>query len=156
MRAIGDWPRRLSSPPLSEAPSNSAGSTRRLLAAVGPSSSSALQMPVKTVAPVNSFFSMPCALFAFFFKERKNVTRLFSACCGLLAFALLRSFANVQVSTPVFSCAHALFVKNTREGGTPLTAQFYPLPNKSLRSHSFRSWQRVTQRACTNAPGGTL
>jgi hypothetical protein len=33
-----------------------------------------------------------------------------------LAHSSVRSFARVQISSPLFSCAHALFVKNTREG----------------------------------------
>jgi hypothetical protein len=60
----------------------------------------------------SSLFSVDCALFDVFPKEQLSYF-------DRLAHSSLRSLANVQQSTPLFSCAPALFVKNTREGGIP-------------------------------------
>ena len=79
--------------------------------------------PSGTLPPVSSR-SARTQTFAgsLFCSSPKENLPVFSAVCTLCAL-FPRSFANVQVLTPVFSSAHALFVKNTREGGTPKSIQ---------------------------------
>jgi hypothetical protein len=60
----------------------------------------------------NDFVSVDYALF----DARPKGQR---ACFQSLPNSSLRSCATVQESTPLFSCAPALFVKNTREGVHP-------------------------------------
>ena len=75
------------------------------------------------------------------FTSHERVTRAFSITSALLA----RSFANVQVSTPLFSCAHALFVKNTREGVYPRS--FAPCFQQLAHSQITMSEQRALPTA---------
>jgi hypothetical protein len=67
---------------------------------------------LRTLSPVQKFqrpyfHSLPHS-----FTHEKKITPAFSTTPALF----LRSFARVQVSTLLFSCAHALFSENTREG----------------------------------------
>jgi hypothetical protein len=58
------------------------------------------------------FSSLPYSL-----QHKQNITTVFPVTSTLF----VRSFACVQVSSPLFSGAHALFAKNTGEGGSLLT-----------------------------------
>lgn len=68
-----------------------------------------------------SLFSAPCTLFSTLFFEP-------TLCFQRLARSLLRSFACVQILSSVLSCGCALFVKNTREEGTPIPKMELPSP----------------------------
>ena len=68
-------------------------------------------------------------------KENRPVFNTLRTLCP----AFSRSFANVQVLTQVFSSAYALFVKNTREGGTPKSM---PPGIKRLTTHRAAIRQR--------------
>ena len=85
------------------------------------------------------FHSLPHSL-----QQEQSVTRAFPITPALF----VRSWGSVQVSTPLLSCACALFVKNTREGVHLPATQLQPL-REILFSVSFCS-RRNQNRVRTN------